>query len=440
MTPFDVMRTPPPERLIGVDIARFLAIFWMFVAHIGPDRNDGWPNRILWLGDGREAALFAFLAGVALTLVHRGRMTRPWHDREAAVASWATLRRTAARSLLLLLLGLWLAGLDTGVLVILPFFAMYFLVALPALYLPTRTVAVLAACWAVGGPMVSFLLRYGWQRVDPSHRVPSLADLSDPGEVLTTLFVTGTYPVITWMPFVLAGMAVGRLDLRNTRLLWRLTALGTALATLGYGTSWLIIDAGGVDTRLQAATDRLFDAPGTVSVQQTLDWYMGSIPPNDPIWLVVAQGHSGTPFEVIGATGVAVAVLGLCCLAFARSPVPRYAAVLAAVGAMSLTVYTAHLIAGWSPLTPGAGSWLRLLTYTAAALAGAALWTHAVGKGPLEQAMALLGSRNATKTTNQTKPTDTDPINEASSDHNPPKSDPKTPTDHPLRTPPSASP
>ncbi|MEU8136953.1 heparan-alpha-glucosaminide N-acetyltransferase domain-containing protein [Streptodolium elevatio] len=388
-------------RLTGVDIARFLAIFWMFVAHIGPDRDDGWPNRLLWLGDGREAALFAFLAGVSLTLVHGERLRLPWRDPEAAATSRAVVRRTVEKSFLLLLLGLWLAGLETGVLVILPFFALYFVVALPALYLPTRTIAVTAAYWAFAGPMVSFILRYSWERVDPGYRVPDFGALADPGEFVTTLFVTGTYPVITWMPFVFAGMAVGRLDLRSVPVLWRLTGAGTALALLGYGGSWLIVEAGGAGTQLQTATDRLFDAPpGSVSVLEALGWYTGTTPPNDPTWLVVAQGHSGTPFEVVGATGVACAVLGLCCLACMRfldgdrRPAPWYVAAPAAVGAMSLSVYTVHLIAGWSSLTPGAGSWVRLLAYTAVALAGAWLWARLLGKGPLERALAVAGGRS----------------------------------------------
>lgn len=391
------MATAPGGRLTGVDVARFLAIFWMFVAHIGPNRDDGWPNRILWLGDGREAALFAFLAGVSLTLVNGDRLRLPWLGREAAAASRAVALRTVTRCVVLLLLGLWLAGLETNVLVILPFFAMYFLVALPALYLPTRTIAVLAAYWAFAGPMVSFILRYGWKQRDPGYRVPDFAALSDPGEVAETLFVTGTYPVLTWMPFVFAGMAVGRLDLRNTRVLWRLAGVGTALALLGYGGSWLIVDIGGAQEQLQTATDRLFGtAPGSVSVLEALSWYVGTVPPNDPTWLMVAQGHSGTPFEVVGATGVACAVLGLCCLAFDRRPVPWYAAAPAAMGAMSLSVYTAHLIAGWSPLTPGAGSWVRLLAYTVVALTGSWLWARLLGKGPLERALGFVGGGTRT--------------------------------------------
>lgn len=373
----------------------------MFVAHIGPDRDDGWPNRILWVGDGREAALFAFLAGVSLTLVHGRRLPLPWSGPEAAATSRAVVRRTAEKSFLLLLIGLWLAGMETGVLVILPFFAVYFLVALPALYLPTRTIAVVAAYWAFAGPMVSFILRYSWEQVDPGYRVPDFAALSDPGEAVTTLFVTGTYPVITWMPFVLAGMAVGRLDLRSVPVLRRLTGFGTALALLGYGGSWLIVKVGGAETQLQTATDRLFDAPpGSVSVLDTLGWYTGTTPPNDPTWLMVAQGHSGTPFEVVGATGVACAVLGQCCLACLRfldgdrRPAPWYVAAPAAVGAMSLSVYTIHLFAGWSSMTPGPGSWVRLLAYTAVALAGAWLWARFFGKGPLERTLAIAGGRS----------------------------------------------
>lgn len=363
----------------------------MFVAHIGPDRDAGGVNRLLWLGDGREAALFAFLAGVSLTLVHR-RPPAPWRGRDAARGFRRITCTTLVRSAVLLLLGMSLAGPDTGVLVILPFFAAYFLLALPALCMTTHHLFVTAAWWAGLGPLISFGLRNGWKHTDPSHRVPDLGDFADPGEMLRTLFVTGTYPVLTWMPFVLAGMAVGRLDLLDRAVQRLLVEIGVVIALVGYGTSWLLIHVFGGHEALATAGKKWVDPAKTDGdpVLVILNWFTGTVPPDEPVWLLVAQGHSGTPFEVVGATGVACAVLGVCLRVGASRRASAFVAVPAAVGAMSLSVYTVHLLAGWSPLTPGAGSWVRLAAYTAVAGAGSWVWMRYAAKGPLEAVIAYV--------------------------------------------------
>ncbi|WP_436788325.1 heparan-alpha-glucosaminide N-acetyltransferase domain-containing protein [Yinghuangia sp. YIM S10712] len=377
--------------MTGLDVARCVAIFWMFVAHIGPDRDAGGVNRLLWLGDGREAALFALLAGVSLTLVHRSRPPAPWREREGGDGFGRFVRKTLIRAAVVLLLGLALAGMETGVLVILPFFALYFVLALPALYLSTNSLFVVAAWWAVLGPLVSFGLRSSWHQTQPGYRVPDLEAFGDPGEMATTLFVTGTYPVLTWMPFVLAGMAVGRLDLLDRTVQRLLVEFGTVAAVVGYGSSWLLINVFGGRDALSAAAADWFATPPTDKdpVLVMLAWFTGTVPADDVVWLTVAQGHSGTPFEIVGATGVGCAVLGICLRVGASARAGTWLAVPAAVGAMSLSVYTVHLIAGWSPLTPGAGSWVRLGAYTAAAGGGAWLWSRFAGKGPLESVIAF---------------------------------------------------
>jgi hypothetical protein len=56
---------------------------------------------------------------------------------------------------------------------------------------------------------------------------------------IVALFFTGGYPAVTWVPFVIAGMAVARLDLAGRAARIRLALTGVALAVAGYGGSWL---------------------------------------------------------------------------------------------------------------------------------------------------------------------------------------------------------
>ena len=58
------------------------------------------------------------------------------------------------------------------------------------------------------------------------------------------LLLTGAYPVLTWMPFLLAGMAIGRLG--PVRSSGPLIAGGPVGALVGYRGSWLAVDVLGL--------------------------------------------------------------------------------------------------------------------------------------------------------------------------------------------------
>src|SRR4051812_23454257 len=64
---------PPPERILGYDLARALAICGMILVHFGlvmggEKPSSGWAGIVLRCLDGRPAALFVILAGVGITL------------------------------------------------------------------------------------------------------------------------------------------------------------------------------------------------------------------------------------------------------------------------------------------------------------------------------------------------------------------------------------
>ena len=62
----------PTARLVGLDVARCLALLGMVAAHVLDERTpDGDLTARAQLVDGRAAALFAVLAGVSLVLMSR---------------------------------------------------------------------------------------------------------------------------------------------------------------------------------------------------------------------------------------------------------------------------------------------------------------------------------------------------------------------------------
>ncbi|MET0480871.1 MAG: heparan-alpha-glucosaminide N-acetyltransferase domain-containing protein, partial [Mycetocola sp.] len=199
-------------RIAGVDIARGIAILGMFVAHTMP--RDGDVELVV---DGRSSLLFATLAGVSLGLLTGGEHP---HDRSRRGRD---RRMVLMRALLIFLLGVLLATLDSGVAVILDYYAFMFALLIPLVFLPRSVLAAIAAVLLVGAPLLADLVG----------RAQSSAD-SVVG-VLQDYLLTGTYPALVWLPVLLAGLIAARsgMDRRRTQL-W-LIGGGVTAAVLGYG-------------------------------------------------------------------------------------------------------------------------------------------------------------------------------------------------------------
>jgi uncharacterized membrane protein YeiB len=368
-------------RLVGVDLARALAVFGMFAVHVGPfeaARGDvgGWVRA---LSEGRASALFATLAGFSLMLIAGRFAPKTGPDGRQARA------RIVIRAVILLAVGTALTMTNFGDAVILNAYAVYFLLALPLTRLRARTLAITAAALALVGPQVAFGLRT-WlgepvltsiNAYDPLERLCGVGVLD--------LLLTGFFPAITWMPFVIAGMALGRLDLAARAIQRRLAMLGPALIVLGYGMSWLALKMfrGTVPDRMPPK-DYLPDPAA------------GSAPPGkwsfqpDAWSLLAAEPHSGSTFDVLGCLGVAITVLLAATVAMDRLPrLRRLAGPVIAVGTMSLTVYVGHILAilalpGDDATPPDANSTAVLGAFVLGAVLFAALWSRFFRRGPLE--------------------------------------------------------
>ncbi len=359
-------------RVVGVDLARTLALLGMFAAHLLDPLDPAAPGGVdplFQLVGGRSSALFALLAGVGVALATTRARDDPARYRA----------RLAVRALVVALLGLLLGSLASGVAVILTFYGLLFLCALPVLTWGARRLAVLAAGWALLSPVVSLLLR---RHVDaPPKIVPSLLDLDRPGELLTELLLTGYYPVLTWAAYLFAGMAVGRLDLRRAATGRRLAVLGAALGVLALATSALVTSSAAVRTALVA------DARRPVAGWAELDTQLrrgifGTHPTDTAWWLGVWAPHSGSIVDLVHTTGTALLVLGLALWLTGRVTSAPWR-VLAGAGAMTLTLYTTHVVVLAGVL--GARGPVALALHSVLALLVGALFASAAVRGPLEQ-------------------------------------------------------
>lgn len=377
---------PAGDRVPGVDLARGLAILGMFAAHVGVTSDDfstgeGW----LSLVHGRSSILFAVIAGVSLALVS-GRRTPL-----SGVPALQARTRILVRAVLLLALAGLLDVLGTPVALILGFYAAYFVLALPFLRWSPPRLAGLALVVAVLGPPVA----YWWPEI--MLRAELWLPMDGSG-ALTDFLLTGTYPALVWMAFVLAGLAVGRLDLASRRLQVSLLGGGLVTSFVAYMASALVtgswltaVLAGSGPTALieqQAA-----DASG-VYQPEPLPW---SAPLPTPEYLWLAGPHTNTTLEVLGSGGFALAVLGLCLLLGSSRAVLRVLAPLAAVGSMALTVYCLQVLAIWAwedQLMSATGNG-ELALLVVASLVFATVWRWALGRGPLERFVGWVAGRAA---------------------------------------------
>ncbi|KZM35482.1 heparan-alpha-glucosaminide N-acetyltransferase domain-containing protein [Oerskovia enterophila] len=377
---------PAGDRVPGVDLARGLAILGMFAAHVGVTSDDfstgeGW----LSLVHGRSSILFAVIAGVSLALVS-GRRTPL-----SGVPALQARTRILVRAVLLLALAGLLDLLGTPVALILGFYAAYFVLALPFLRWSPPRLAGLALVVAVLGPPVA----YWWPEI--MLRAELWLPMDGSG-ALTDFLLTGTYPALVWMAFVLAGLAVGRLDLASRRLQVSLLGGGLVTSFAAYMASALVtgswltaVLAGSGPTALieqQAA-----DASG-VYQPEPLPW---SAPLPTPEYLWLAGPHTNTTLEVLGSGGFALAVLGLCLLLGSSRAVLRVLAPLAAVGSMALTVYCLQVLAIWAwedQLMSATGNG-ELALLVVASLVFPTAWRWALGRGPLERFVGWVAGRAA---------------------------------------------
>lgn len=370
-------------RIRGIDAARGFALFGMISVHTLPAWDNSTQSVTVpyQLFAGHAAALFATLAGVSLAIitgfhnVHTGRQL--WRDRV----------NIFFRALIVLLLGTILNFLPLAVYNILPYYAFFFLFAIPFVGLRARSLFI----WSLGMAVVGSLLRYIVlgsgsypDRTESMLEVESTADLRavflDPGTFLMNMVFTGVYPAITWIAFILLGMAIGRLDLTNIEVQIKLGVYsGIVIGVVAIGSDMLLTTFHGFD--------RIVAASSGYTADQVMDSLrLGGEVPSTTLWWQVADGpHLNTIASVIFSG--ALAAFALACYLLAERVVPMLLIPFERAGSMTLTLYTMHLaFLAFKNVSEYPISWCLAQVFTAMAIGF--FWSVAVGQGPLERAQS----------------------------------------------------
>lgn len=354
------------ERIVGYDIARGLAVFGMVavnykIAMGATENGPAWPAALSGMLEGRAAALFVTLAGVGISLLSRKGHT--WNDRGRLAQDRRTLLR---RACFLFIAGALYSSIYSAD--ILHFYGVYIFIAAFFLAVPTRRLWVCSGLLALGfaGLCLVFDYEQGWD-----WKTLEYDGLWTLRGTFRHLFFNGFHPVVPWLAFLLAGMAVGRQDMGEPAVRRRVFLWGAGIALAAEGLSLLLMnmfhDAAFADAATLAAVF------GTEAM------------PPMPLYMLAAGGSA---CAVIAAS---VALGRRCANAAWVRP-------LAAVGQLALTLYVAHVLVGLGILDaldllenrslPFALS--ASLVFCAAGAAFASLWRSRFQRGPLEAIMRAL--------------------------------------------------
>jgi hypothetical protein len=311
----------------------------MVMVHFGPNPvPDTTIGSVYEVSHGRASILFVFLAGIGATFLTRSR--------SGLIGTTEILARAA----ILLPLGLWLQELDHGVLVILQYYAIYFVLAAVLVRLSSTVLLGIACAFLIVGPIGYHLAEFN----RPGWFVPDPLTLGDPiGEIIRQTLVSGYYPLITWGAPLAFGNLVGRQNLGTTSVRIGLIASGVAGVVVSSLTTGLI---------------------GEITITGT------TIP--------VSNGpHSQTHLWLLGSLGSALAITGLSLLL--ADYAPRILWGFVAAGQLALTIYVGHLLlldrfSDTLRRTDVTEAFISVGVFMAIAIALSAGWRMYFSRGPLE--------------------------------------------------------
>ncbi|AZI66086.1 heparan-alpha-glucosaminide N-acetyltransferase domain-containing protein (plasmid) [Rhodococcus qingshengii] len=397
LAPTEALPAATKQRLLGIDAARGIALLGMMAVHsLVAVSDDGSPTLSYSIAAGRSSALFAVLAGVGIAFT-TGRARVERGVRGATAASLAA--RAAAVGAIGLLLGYTDAEYAV---VILPYYAILFLIAIPLVYLPTRILAALALMITVAVPGI--IEKLGTTLPAPSLDNPTLPGIIDhPARWATELLLNGEFPALPWTAYICAGIVIGRLTLTSATVAGALLMFGTALAVASRILSEILIfRLGGLDHLITGS-----DLPR----QEVLDLISygadGSVHGSTWWWLAVDGPHSSTPLDLLGTIGSSTAAIGAM-LFLSHLTGTRLGKLttlvmtpLAAAGSMTLTLYVLHIWfinSNYDTYSAWTGYLLQVLAATTIGI----FVKYTTGRGPLEAFVTTIANRTKRTVTERT--------------------------------------
>ncbi|OMC82009.1 DUF418 domain-containing protein [Viridibacillus sp. FSL R5-0888] len=227
------------RRITGLDFARSLAMFGMFIVNFtvitgagtnGPD----WLVHLTALFEGRASALFVLLAGIGIAL-----MTRKAREgnNDQLIGDMRIVIWKRALFLFIVGLGLYLVGWTGD---ILHYYGVYlfFIAFLISFQQKILLYIVLAVVTIAQILQLTFDVFVGW---NPYALYMDYMDFWTINGFLRNLFFNGYHPIFPWFAFILVGFVIGSFDLQSNRIRRKLLIVGVIILVFSEALSKILI-------------------------------------------------------------------------------------------------------------------------------------------------------------------------------------------------------
>jgi uncharacterized protein len=219
------------KRIIGIDVARALAVIGMIIVNfkvVFGENGQSWVKSFAGIFDGKAAATFVVLAGVGIAL-----MTNSAIKNDDKTKLKIARIRIMKRAIFLFFIGIsyitiWPAD-------ILHFYGIYMAIIMVVLTCKERTIIILGICTILAYPILMTFLNYGagwdFDTLD-YHSFWTFKGF------IRNLFFNGFHPVMPWVAFMLFGYWFGKQDLHNDKFVkktfWMSTIIFISIQVVSY--------------------------------------------------------------------------------------------------------------------------------------------------------------------------------------------------------------
>jgi len=302
-------------RIVGLDLARCLAIFGMVFVNfrLVMDATSETPiaDMLATIFDGRAAALFVVLAGVGVSLLSQ----KAREQGDVRAVRTVLLKRSA----LLLITGLLFTPIWPPD--ILHCYGVYLFAAAWLLAVSDRVLITLAALTlpVAVGLLITLDYAAGWKDFESLEYIDFW---TFPGFTRNTFF-NGFHPFFPWVAYVFFGMWLGRQRLDHAEVCWRYVAV--------FGTTAVVTELGS-DALIAASI-----SSGGLSAEDAQALFGTAMMPPAMLYM-------------FSAASTATVVICLCRRMEATRSDSRWLVSLVVTGQMALTHYAAHVVVGMSTL------------------------------------------------------------------------------------------
>lgn len=354
------------QRIIGIDVARALAIIGMILVNfkvVFGDSGQTWIKEFANIFDGKAAATFVVLAGIGIAL-----MTNSAIKNNDQVKLKIARIRILKRAVFLFFVGLsyisiWPAD-------ILHFYGIYMLITVVLLTYKQKTILISGICIVLVYPLLMTILNYetGWNFTTLEYQ-----NFWTFKGFMRNLFVNGFHPIMPWTAFMLFGYWFGKQDLHNNKFVkktfWMSTIIFIAIQSVSNITIKVLSEGN------QEATLELVEIFGTK--------------PMPPL-----------PIYMFNGIAIAFAIISACILIARKFENTFIIDALNKTGQLALTFYVAHVIVGMgiieiiNPSKMGdysiEFSIIYAIVFSLLCVLFAVIWKKHYKSGPLEWVMRKL--------------------------------------------------